>query len=60
MLEPDKYIYVGSDEGVAGQYQAEYILDQMSDKDEINVVLFKGTEESFRNQGKIRGVQKYA
>ena len=42
VLEPDKYIYVGSDEGVAGQYQAEYILDQMSDKDEINVVLLKG------------------
>ena len=42
VLEPDKYIYVGSDEGVAGQYQAEYILDQMSDKDEINVALLKG------------------
>lgn len=42
LLEADKYMYVGSDEGVAGQYQAEYILEQMGDKNEINVVLLKG------------------
>lgn len=42
LLEADKYMYVGSDEGDAGQYQAEYILEQMSGKDEINVVLLKG------------------
>lgn len=41
-LKQDKYIYCASDEGVAGQYQAEYILDKFSSANEINVMLLKG------------------
>lgn len=52
LLEADKYMYVGSDEGVAGQYQAEYILEQMGDKDEINVVLFKGPKNHSATRGR--------
>ena len=37
-LAKEKYIYVASDEFMAGQYQAEYILEKFAAKDEINVV----------------------
>lgn len=44
-LKADKYIYVGSNEGDAGQYQAEYILDNSQDKNEINIVVLQGEKE---------------
>ena len=41
-LEEDKYVFVGSNETDAGQYQGEYILEQFSGKDTINVAIFEG------------------
>ncbi|MCI8871750.1 MAG: substrate-binding domain-containing protein [Lachnospiraceae bacterium] len=51
-LEPDKYMYVGSDEGVAGQYQAEYILENMSGKEEINVAILTGPPGHSATEGR--------
>ena len=45
-LEKDRYIYVASDEFMAGQYQAEYVLEKFGQKQEINVVILKGPKDA--------------
>jgi inositol transport system substrate-binding protein len=41
-LEGGKYIYVGSDEYQAGQYQAEYILKKLGNPKTLDVMIFEG------------------
>lgn len=57
-LKANKYIYVGSSERIAGQYQAEYILNELSDKNEINVVVFKGPKNHSATNGRTSGAKK--
>ncbi len=56
-LKVDQYMYVGSNEQVAGQLQAEYVLDKMASKDEINVVIFKGEKTTLPPKGRTEALK---
>lgn len=51
-LEAGKYVYVGSNESDAGQYQGEYILEQFKDQDTINVAVVEGAAEHSATLGR--------
>jgi len=57
-LKADQYMYVGSDEEVAGAYQAEYVLGKLADKEELNVVLLKGAASHSATPGRSKGVKR--
>ncbi|MBE5906413.1 MAG: sugar ABC transporter substrate-binding protein [Lachnospiraceae bacterium] len=57
-LKEDKYVYCASDEGVAGELQAEYILNQFASKDEINVLLLKGLDGHTATVGRTKTLKE--
>ncbi|EKQ57511.1 MULTISPECIES: substrate-binding domain-containing protein [unclassified Clostridium] len=57
LLEKDKYIYVASDEKVAGQYQAEYIANYLKNKNDLKVVLLKGEKGHSATKGRTIAVK---
>jgi inositol transport system substrate-binding protein len=58
LLEKDKYVYVASDEKVAGKFQAEYIADYLKNKSSIKVVLLKGEKGSTAATERTKAVKE--
>lgn len=57
-LEKDRYIYVGSNEEVAGQLQADYVLEKYANKDVLNVAMIKGEKNHSATKGRTRAVKE--
>lgn len=56
-LKKDRYIYVGSNEEVAGNFQAEYILERFASKNEINVAIMMGQNLHSATEGRTQALK---
>lgn len=57
LLKEGKYVYVGSNEQDAGNYQVEYVLNALPDKEELNVMIIQGEKGHSATYGRTTAVK---
>ncbi|MBQ3796383.1 MAG: substrate-binding domain-containing protein [Butyrivibrio sp.] len=57
-LTADSFIYVGSNELQAGQYQAEYVLKKLGNPKSLNVIIFQGEAGHSATIGRTKAVKQ--
>ena len=58
-LEADKYMYVGSKEGDAGTFQAEYVYNKLGNPSSFNALIFQGEPGHTASLGRTSAVVQY-
>lgn len=58
LLEKGKYIYVGSDNTIAGQYQAEFLSNQLKGNKVVKAVLFQGDKGQAATEERTEAVKE--
>lgn len=58
LLEVNKYIFVASNEMVAGKFQAESVIESLKNKSEAKIVLFRGEEGHSATIGRTKAVKQ--
>lgn len=57
-LTPNKYIFAGSSEEQAGQFQAEYVLSKLGNPKTLNVIIFEGEAGHSATIGRTKAVKE--
>lgn len=58
-LQEGSYVFVGSDDEQAGQYQAEYVYNTLGKPDKMNLLIMKGKKESRATFRKTNAARNY-
>ncbi|WP_027422214.1 substrate-binding domain-containing protein [Lachnobacterium bovis] len=59
ILEPNKYVYVGSAEEQAGLYQAEYAWEKLGKPNSFNAVILEGEKGHSATIGRTTAIKNY-
>ncbi len=57
-LKSDEFVFVGSNEEEAGQYQAEYVLKKLGNPSSMDVIIFEGEQGHSGTIGRTNSVKK--
>lgn len=58
-LKPDKYMYVGSYERDAGEFQAEYVWEKLGKPSSFNAIIFMGQQGHAATIGRTGAVKEF-
>ncbi len=56
-LKDDQYVFVGSDENQAGEFQVEYVLSKLGKPSTLNVVIIEGEKGHSATKGRTQAVK---
>lgn len=59
LLKDSKFVYVGSPENDAGQFEAEYVYNKLGNPSSINLIMMKGEKGHSATEGRTKAAVNY-